>query len=213
MNHDLMKNRELISALADGQLRGADFARTVELTAVDEDAQSAWQVYHLVGDVLRSTDLASRASNTAFMVRLNTQLARENVPSAAAVVATAPSVTSSGVDHGRAPAANQADIRWKLVAGFASMAAVAAIGWGLLGNSNTSLTQSQLAQVGVAAPQARADAAQVAQQVTVAGRQQVMIRDARLDELMSAHRQFGGTSALQMPAGFMRNATFEGPAR
>jgi sigma-E factor negative regulatory protein RseA len=30
---------------------------------------------------------------------------------------------------------------------------------------------------------------------------------------MAAHRQFGGASALQMPAGFLRNATFEGPAR
>ena len=37
----------------------------------------------------------------------------------------------------------------------------------------------------------------------------VMLRDPRLDELLAAHRQFGGTSALQMPTGFLRNATFE----
>ena len=42
---------------------------------------------------------------------------------------------------------------------------------------------------------------------------QVMIRDPRLDELLAAHKQFGGTSALQMPAGFLRNATFEGGGR
>ncbi len=41
----------------------------------------------------------------------------------------------------------------------------------------------------------------------------VMLRDARLDELMAAHKQFGGTSALQKPAGFLRNATFDGPTR
>ena len=40
-----------------------------------------------------------------------------------------------------------------------------------------------------------------------------MLRDARLDELLAAHKQFGGISALQMPAGFLRNATFENPAR
>jgi sigma-E factor negative regulatory protein RseA len=34
-----------------------------------------------------------------------------------------------------------------------------------------------------------------------------------LDQLLAAHQQFGGTSALQMPAGFVRNATFERPAR
>jgi sigma-E factor negative regulatory protein RseA len=40
-----------------------------------------------------------------------------------------------------------------------------------------------------------------------------MIRDPRLDELMAAHRQLGGHSALQIPAGFLRNATFEGSDR
>jgi sigma-E factor negative regulatory protein RseA len=40
-----------------------------------------------------------------------------------------------------------------------------------------------------------------------------MMRDARLDELMAAHRQVGGNSALQVPAGFLRNATYEGAAR
>jgi sigma-E factor negative regulatory protein RseA len=40
-----------------------------------------------------------------------------------------------------------------------------------------------------------------------------MLRDARLDALMAAHKQFGGTSALQMPAGFISNATYETPAR
>jgi len=43
--------------------------------------------------------------------------------------------------------------------------------------------------------------------------QPVMLRDPRLDELLQAHKQFGSTSALQMPAGFLRNATFEEPSR
>ena len=43
--------------------------------------------------------------------------------------------------------------------------------------------------------------------------QQVMIRDPRLDELLAAHKQFGSTSTLQMPAGFLRNATFDSPSR
>ena len=40
-----------------------------------------------------------------------------------------------------------------------------------------------------------------------------MIRDPRLDQLLAAHRQLGGGTALQAPSGFLRNATFEGPAR
>ncbi|MHB8949586.1 MAG: sigma-E factor negative regulatory protein, partial [Rhodoferax sp.] len=41
---------------------------------------------------------------------------------------------------------------------------------------------------------------------------QRMIRDPQLDALLAAHKQFGGTSALQGPAGFLRNATFDGVA-
>jgi sigma-E factor negative regulatory protein RseA len=36
-----------------------------------------------------------------------------------------------------------------------------------------------------------------------------MIRDPQLDAMLAAHKQFGGASALQMPAGFLRNATFQ----
>ena len=41
----------------------------------------------------------------------------------------------------------------------------------------------------------------------------VMLRDPELDALMAAHQQLGGHSALQMPSGFLRNATFERTAR
>jgi sigma-E factor negative regulatory protein RseA len=40
-----------------------------------------------------------------------------------------------------------------------------------------------------------------------------MIRDPQLDRLLAAHRQFGGATALQTSSGFLRSATFEGPAR
>ena len=43
------------------------------------------------------------------------------------------------------------------------------------------------------------------------GKPQVMLRDPRLDQLLEAHQQAGGAS--QMPSGFLRNATFEGPSR
>ena len=43
------------------------------------------------------------------------------------------------------------------------------------------------------------------------GKPQVMLRDPRLDQLLEAHQQAGGAS--QMPSGFLRNATFEGPTR
>jgi sigma-E factor negative regulatory protein RseA len=47
------------------------------------------------------------------------------------------------------------------------------------------------------------------------GEAQVMLRDARLDELLAAHKQAGSSSALQMPvpAGLLRSATFTASER
>jgi len=55
----------------------------------------------------------------------------------------------------------------------------------------------------------------VASSTLVASQQDaaVMLRDPRLDALLAAHRQHGGVTALQMPAGFLRNATFDEGAR
>jgi sigma-E factor negative regulatory protein RseA len=46
--------REQISALADGQLEGERFAAVVGKVGGDEEARDSWQMYHLIGDVLRS---------------------------------------------------------------------------------------------------------------------------------------------------------------
>lgn len=203
MNDELMQ-RERISALADGQLQGREWSDAVSF-ACDEKGRATWELYHLVGDVLRSSDLAQPA-NPAFMARLREQLAQEPTPQRPKepIVGV---VAAPGLDQ----AANASVFRWKMVAGFASLAAVAAIGW-------TSLATLQGAgpaaegQLAAAPERAAAPAAPVVAVADTDG-QQVMIRDPRLDELLAAHKQFGSTSALQMPAGFLRNATFESPAR
>jgi len=38
----------------------------------------------------------------------------------------------------------------------------------------------------------------------------LLVRDARLDAYLAAHKQFGGSSALGLPSGFLRAATREG---
>jgi sigma-E factor negative regulatory protein RseA len=192
-----MRTEELISALADGQLAGDAFARGVELAAADPVARQVWHTYHLIGDVLRSGEHSAGSLPAEFLGRLQVRLQQEQVspPGAAAAQAV----------HSREPAqvaANDASFRWKLVAGFASLAAVAAISWTAVGGAASKPEQAQLAGV----PPAGAT-------VLAETQRGVMIRDARLDEFLAAHRQLGGASALQMPAGFLRNATFEGPIR
>ncbi|MBG9387885.1 sigma-E factor negative regulatory protein [Caenimonas aquaedulcis] len=191
---DKMETRELISALADGQLRGEEFARGVEVVAADADAMASWHAYHLIGDVLRTGECSVSTQPAVFLSGLQARLADETVPAmtGAAVMAVPPAAM-------RAEAANDTSFRWKLVAGFASVAAVAAVGWSLVA-APVNPVQPQLAAIPAGAVVANTERG-------------AMIREARLDAFMAAHRELGGASALPTPAGFLRNATFEGSAR
>lgn len=188
---DKMDNQELISALADGQLRGEAFARAVELAAADERSREAWYAYHAVGEVLRTGRAVAGSDPEAFLARLRQGLREES--------AAAPRPVVLAVARPAQAAAN--DWRWKLVAGVASVAAVAAVGWNMWGGP-AGTGQPQLASA-PAAPS-------VLPASVEAG---AMVRDPRLDQLLQAHRQLGGATALGTSSGFLRNATFEGPAR
>jgi sigma-E factor negative regulatory protein RseA len=202
MNETMDKN-EWISALADGQLAADEVGRAVQAACADREALATWHAYHVVGDVLRSGELGAGAPASQFLERFNARLAQEPRRPEAGSAAASPAIAR--------PVAAANDFRWKMVAGVASVAAVAAVGWSVLG-----------AGAGGSGPAAQPQLAIAVQPAPVAGTPPVvarneaagvMIRDPRLDELLAAHRQFGGASALQMPAGFLRNATFEGPAR
>lgn len=201
---DELSQREQLSALADGQLHDGEWRDAVSFACGDE-GRSTWELYHLVGDVLRSSELA-RPANLAFMARLREQIAQETISPRPAEPLVAV-VAAAGVDR----AANASVFRWKMVAGVASLAAVAAIGWTSLATLQGT-GQAPGGQLASAPTRSVVPAAPVVAVVDSDG-QQVMLRDPRLDELLAAHKQFGSTSALQMPAGFLRNATFESPGR
>jgi sigma-E factor negative regulatory protein RseA len=186
---DKMDKQELISALADGQLRGEAFASAVEAVASDARAREDWCAYHLVGEVLRTGQASTGAPSEQFLSRLQQSLQKEQ--------ATRLPVVQPVPVSRRQAAAN--DWVWKIAAGVASMAAVAAVGWNLWGGSAGS-AQPQLAAAPAGATVMEASA-------------MPMMRDPRLDELLDAHRQLGGATALGTPSGFLRNATFQGPAR
>ena len=202
---DKMQMQEMISALADGQLRGEALERVIQTVATDAQARNAWHTYHLIGDVLRSGNLPTGTPPATFLagfqVRLEQAQARDLVNQPVGIVPAALPTEQLQPVRAGGEAANDGSFRWKLVAGFASVAAVAAIGWTAVGD----VMRTQQPQLAIAAPAAVATAVE---------RPAIMIRDPRLDEMLAAHRQLGGgASALQTPAGFLRNATFEGPAR
>src|SRR5436305_14542164 len=51
--------KEQLSALADGELNAADPAGACAIWARHPEARRDWHAWHLIGDVLRSEDLAS----------------------------------------------------------------------------------------------------------------------------------------------------------
>ena len=207
-----MGRREQLSALADGQLDPNQLAQALDYVQQPE-GHATWQLYHLVGDVLRSAELAKPPAQN-FMERLREELAKEG-PCARPASEPAPiAVVAPAMEE----AANASVFRWKMVAGFASLAAVAAIGWTSLGvvqgiGAPPGAQMAAGAEPAVTAGPSIASGAPVVAVADAEGGAQVMLRDPRLDELLAAHKQFGSTTALQMPAGFLRNATFETPSR
>ena len=218
MKDDVVNTQELLSALVDGELTGPELEQALAL-AEDAQGQANWQLYHLVGDVLRSPDLAHHSQHD-LLSGLRAQLAQEpplqalSEPVAETAAETAAESVSaprlavaSGVleqvqapalasAQQRDPAAKASVVLWKLAAGFASIAAVAAVGWQVLMVQAPTAIAPQLAQT--AAPNVVAVAAQDGKTV--------MLRDPNLDALLTLHEQYGTRPSLQVPAEFLRNA-------
>lgn len=199
---DAVRQAELLSALADGVLEGEELAQALDLAAHSE-AQRTWQLYQLVGDVLRAPELAAYGRN-ALAERVCAQLAQQALRLQTAAGDMAEMVAAAA--PARTEAANAAQFHWKWIVGLASMATVAVVGWGVFG----ALREQGASAVQLAASQPAAPLVAVADPN---GAAQPMLRDPRLDELLAAHQQYGYTPALQMPAGFLRNAAFESAGR
>ena len=103
-------------------------------------------------------------------------------------------------------AANEAVFRWKLVASVASLAAVLSVAWQIGGVMGVEPSQTLASK---APAVANTDLGWQRVQTP----QGTVLRDAEFEALMAAHRQHGGMTALQMPAGFLRTATFDSSLR
>ena len=189
-------NKELLSALVDGELHGDELEQALAC-AESADGCASWELYHVVGDVLRSPDLAHHSQHD-LLSGLRQQLAAEpalRLQPAQLEQVTAGLAQQTPVVALRDPAANTSVFRWKVAASFATVAAVAALGWNLVSTTPAGGQGAQLASKGVgAAP------------VVGATENGEVLRDPRLDALMASHQQY--RAALQAPADFLRNASF-----
>jgi len=218
---DLVAPEQALSAFVDGEI---DEALLDGLLAADGgrvDVLASWHAYQVIGDVLRSNRvIASAQAPGDFLAGVRERLRSESAPMPQPARDERLLVTTPAAALEREPAANDAVFRWKLVAGVASLAAVMAVSW-------TVLSGAPSGAGGMAGPQLAAAPAPTETVVPVAVNvattpsnsvvvntgQGPLIRDARLEELLAEHRQNGGMSALQMPTGFIRNATYDAAGR
>lgn len=205
---------ELISALLDGEVSVVELGRAVEAAGQMPQGLAVWHSYHVVGEVLRGHAPVAGGAEGLFLARFRGRLAEENAGMAHTRPLT-PAATSQARSAASTESANDAVVRWKMLAGAASLAALAIMGWHVASLQTPAQT---LAAASVQGVQSTATPVAGLVKLPVAGAAlaqtpQGMLRDARLDALVAAHKQYGGTSALQMPAGFLRNATFDGSER
>ncbi|TAH13337.1 MAG: hypothetical protein EAZ11_02950 [Curvibacter sp.] len=184
---------ERISALMDGDLPAAELDALLTELAQQDSFANDWHLYHVAGDVMRSSRLAPQRAELDFLARLELRLVQETVELPRILQ---PPPLSTGE-----PARTSANGPWRWAVGVTFTVLVGVVSVGMW-RSNVSVSSPQLASA--TAPNA------VTASLPVPS---VMLRDPELDALMAAHQQLGGHSAWQMPSGFLRNATYERPAR
>jgi sigma-E factor negative regulatory protein RseA len=175
--------RASLSALVDGQ---AD-ALTQGCKAWREDAKArqTWHAYHLIGDVLRSGDLAQRPSHDeAFLARLRDRLVAEPV-------VLAPAAAKPHRLAWRVPAA--------VAAGFIVVAGVMVV---------SRMSPPADAAGGVVAAASRPALTLVGDGATAVPATRLgegaVIRNPRLDEYLRAHQSARGGVPVAVPGGGLR---------
>jgi sigma-E factor negative regulatory protein RseA len=203
---------ERLSALVDGELDGQAAAQTCGHWRESGEVRATWHAYQLIGDVLRSDDLAADAvRDVTFLHALRVRMQDEPVVLAPQPVLSAAPAARPAVAQ-FANGARSSRWSWRassaVAAGFVAVAGVVMLTRGPIAPVDAS-AGARLAQNAPAAPISPVLASPVIvvgdPQAVVASGQ--LIRDARLDRYLAAHKQFAGSSALGVPSGFLRNAT------
>jgi sigma-E factor negative regulatory protein RseA len=91
-NPPTSRSREILSALADGQVQPGEFDIACAAWRDDAEGRACWHAYHLIGDVMRSDELAAWSGHDEeFLQSLRSRLAKEPVPLAPSPRPAAPS--------------------------------------------------------------------------------------------------------------------------
>ncbi|WP_213294257.1 sigma-E factor negative regulatory protein [Paraburkholderia sacchari] len=196
---------EQLSAFVDGEMAGDEQHLNAILSGLDQEGREVWSSYHLIGDVLRSDDLAMRpAASQSFMAGFAARFEAEPHVLAPAAL---PASEQSAAHNGRV--SRILALRRRVVPSLAVAAAAATLTW---------IVMPQMRGVGmagapqIAAVQSAGDHVQrvamntVPVQTAAAMQDGNIIRDARLDEYLEAHQQFAQQPVMSDSMPFIRSA-------
>lgn len=222
---DTIRSNDL-SAFMDGELSHDRWTHLAQaLRNTDRSAQpntsnsnqhslsATWHRYHLIGEVIRSghvvdSDFDTQAS-IHFAQGVMARLAQQSKSTPANNTEAHP---PKGAGLPPSAAANDELFRWRGLAIAASIAVVGLVSWNHLAlMTPASSTLQPLHRTHQLANTQEAQPPLTQNMVAVETTQGIVIRDTRLEGWMQTHRQHGGGSALQAPAGFLRAATLDAP--
>ena len=166
---------ERLSAFVDGEGLDAPVSFDDVLAEFDYVDRTTWSAYHLIGDALRSDDLAVHpAKSQAFLSGFAARLEAEPHFIAPA--------------QGRQASRATSLLRRRAAPAFAVAAAAAMLTWIVMPQWHGGASQGT---VQTAATSSRADRVQSVAMTNVPGGQEGnIIRDAQLDQYLEAHQQF-----------------------
>lgn len=204
--------RETLSSLMDGELP-ADAARLpCSQWRGDAQARDLWHTYQLIGDVLRSDDLASTpARDEAFLRSLRSRLATEPVPMAPLPSAGVPIARGDAKAPASPTPSASVAVQPRPARRFApaALAASVVVVAGVVGVMRVGLPGGSGAEPAQVAGTQGASGVLVGNGAIHGAMPVTMLRDARLDRYMAAHRKLANGIAVPDRAGYQVQAVYE----
>ena len=182
--------REQISALADGELQEQQLDKVLGALRQSEH-HADWEIYHQIGDVLRSDEMAVTLS-PGFTARM-----------AARLEAEAPILAPGCANGSLNPLAKHSLKRWAIPSA-AAAAAMAAMAFVATPQLMVAMKAEPAAKASVAIASSSGELASVV--MTSASGGGVVLRDPRIDDYLLAHQRF--SPSVYSTAQYARTATF-----
>jgi sigma-E factor negative regulatory protein RseA len=187
---DAPLSREALSCLIDGELDAAECAKLIGRLGTDRTARREWLLLHVVGDALRSSDVASLQSER-FLQRMGAALEAE------------PPIVAPHASRARARLVRRVVLPGAAAVAAATMLVVIAVPQ-LRGDApGATQTATVAATENAGTSPAATPVAPVATLPAAAGGNEVH-RLAELEAYLVAHRELAGSSMMPRTAAYLR---------